>query len=498
MKDLLNERTAALYIRVSTGKQEELSPESQIKLGLEYAKQHNMYVPPEYIFRDDGISGRKADKRPQFINMIALAKDKKHPIDVILVWKFSRFARNQEESIVYKSLLSKNNVDVISVSEPLIEGPFGNLIERIIEWMDEYYSIRLSGEVTRGMTANAQRGKYQSDAPIGYTSPGYGELPVINPETVKIPLMIKDLFLSGQNILQITKQINAMGYRTKRGNLFDTRGIRYILENPFYYGKSRWNYSNRGRKLKSSAEVIYADGAWEPLWNEDIYNQIQQKLAVLDKRSNTDGTPFKKRSLTSSGHWLAGMLKCSSCGSSLVYGVKGFQCHSYSKGMCTVSHFVSEHILCDLIITALHNFLLADGLDYRIESFHDNNITSATIISELELKAKRIELKEQRIKEAYRDGIDTLEEYKENKQILAREREDIEKQLFELSAQNAPDQFIKEEYDNRMVSNISDVISIITDESADNITKGNAIRSIADKIVFDRKNCQVDIYLKLM
>ena len=45
----------------------------------------------------------------------------------------------------------KNNIDVISISEPLIDGPFGTLIERIIEWMDEYYSIRLSGEVMRGM-----------------------------------------------------------------------------------------------------------------------------------------------------------------------------------------------------------------------------------------------------------------------------------------------------------------------------------------------------------
>lgn len=44
---------------------------------------------------------------------------------------------------------------MISVSEPLIGGPFGSLIERIIEWMDEYYSIRLSGEVLRGMKEKA-------------------------------------------------------------------------------------------------------------------------------------------------------------------------------------------------------------------------------------------------------------------------------------------------------------------------------------------------------
>ena len=78
--------------------------------------------------------------------MIAEAKSKEHPFDVILVWKYSRFARNQEESIVYKSMLKRENVDVISVSEPISDDPFGSLIERIIEWMDEYYSIRLSGE----------------------------------------------------------------------------------------------------------------------------------------------------------------------------------------------------------------------------------------------------------------------------------------------------------------------------------------------------------------
>ena len=132
-------KNAAFYIRVSTHNQEELSPESQKRLLLDYAKTNNLLISKEHIYIENGISGRKADKRPQFLNMIAAAKSKEHPIDVILVWKFSRFARNQEESIVYKSMLKKYNVDVISVSEPLVDGPFGSLIERIIEWMDEFY-----------------------------------------------------------------------------------------------------------------------------------------------------------------------------------------------------------------------------------------------------------------------------------------------------------------------------------------------------------------------
>ena len=139
----MQKRMAALYVRVSTEDQAELSPDAQKRLLLEYAKKNDLITCEEFIFCES-VSGRHAQKRPEFQKMIAMAKQSSHPFDVILVWKFSRFARNQEESIVYKSMLKKDDVEVISISEPLVDGPFGSLIERIIEWMDEYYSIRLT------------------------------------------------------------------------------------------------------------------------------------------------------------------------------------------------------------------------------------------------------------------------------------------------------------------------------------------------------------------
>ena len=111
-------RIAAAYIRVSTHMQEELSPDAQRRLLGEYAKRNGMILSNEFIFRDKGISGKKAEKRPDFMKMISMAKQKPAPFDVILVWKFSRFARNQEESIVYKNLLrNKCKVDVVSITE---------------------------------------------------------------------------------------------------------------------------------------------------------------------------------------------------------------------------------------------------------------------------------------------------------------------------------------------------------------------------------------------
>ena len=122
---------------MSSDKQTELSPDSQIKVIRDYARSHGYILPNRLIFRDDGISGSVADKRPEFIRLIALSKEDPTPFETILLWKFSRFARNQEESIYYKAQLRRRGIDVVSVSEPIEDGPFGKLIERIIEWEDE-------------------------------------------------------------------------------------------------------------------------------------------------------------------------------------------------------------------------------------------------------------------------------------------------------------------------------------------------------------------------
>ena len=100
-------KIGAAYIRVSDERQDEYSPDSQLKLIRERAAKDGVEIPDEYVFYDDGISGRSTKKRNDFNRMVAMAKEKDHPFEVIYVWKFSRFARNQEQSIVYKNLLRK-------------------------------------------------------------------------------------------------------------------------------------------------------------------------------------------------------------------------------------------------------------------------------------------------------------------------------------------------------------------------------------------------------
>lgn len=492
MKEKVSERkTGAIYIRVSTDKQEELSPDAQLRLLMDYAKTNHTDIPMEYIFQDNGISGRKANKRPAFQQMIALAKSKEHPIDTIIVWKFSRFARNQEESIVYKSLLKKNNVDVVSVSEPLIDGPFGSLIERIIEWMDEYYSIRLSGEVMRGMTQNAIRGHYQSDAPIGYRSPGNKKPPEKDPKTVQIPIMMKDLLLSGSSLLQIARKLNEQGYRTKHGNLWDARGVRYVLENPFYTGISRWNYTDRGRQLKPADEVIYTKGNWEPLWDKATLEEIKKHLAMNMRKT-------KSRDVSAAKHWLSGLLICSSCGGTLAYsGTKnsrGFQCWKYTKGFCNESHYIGIRPIEKMVIEYLESILHSPAIVYTVISSASADVDSK--LADLEKQLQKVENKEKRIKAAYLNEIDSLEEYKANKAALLKERAAIEKNIKLLTISNTD--MSKEEMDKKMKQNISALLAVLQDDSADYVQKGNMMRNVVDHIVFDRGNTSLDMFLKLV
>ncbi len=193
-------KIGAAYIRVSTDMQLELSPESQLKAIRDYAAAHDIILSNEYIYHDDGISGRKAEKRPEFMRMIATAKTKPKPFDVILIWKFSRFARNREDSIVYKSMLRKQcGIDVVSITEQLSDDKTSILIEALLEAMDEYYSVNLAEEVKRGMTEKVEKGGVVSTPPYGYIM-GSGKFEP-DPERADIVRQIYARFLNGDRTL---------------------------------------------------------------------------------------------------------------------------------------------------------------------------------------------------------------------------------------------------------------------------------------------------------
>lgn len=458
-------RTGALYIRVSTSDQTELSPDAQKRLLLEYAKKNDIIISKEFIFIES-VSGRHAQKRPEFQRMIGMAKQSSHPIDIILVWKFSRFARNQEESIVYKSMLKKDNVDVVSISEPLIDGPFGSLIERIIEWMDEYYSIRLSGEVLRGMKEKALKHGYQTSPCLGYQATGNGDPFVINEKEYEIVSYIMDLY-DNQNLDEtaIARKCNDMGFRTKRGNRFERRNIDRILRNPFYCGTVVWN-------------GIEFEGTHETRIAKDRYEN-RMKLMSMRKR------PVKARNVSTCKHWLSGLIKCSVCGATLSYNANSscpfFQCWKYAKGFHETSMSLSVRKAENAVIEYFDRILAGEDFTYV---YKGKKTESAPQIELLQKELSKLSMRESRIKDAYECGIDTLEEYKANKERLAANRMELETEIMRLAAEKPDEDPGKDD----VIREIKSVNDILKNPDAGYEEKGILIRTVVDQIVYDKKN----------
>lgn len=489
-------KTGALYIRVSTHMQDELSPDAQKRLLLDYAKSNDIVISNEYIFIENGISGRKAEKRPEFQKMIALAKSNPAPFDTILVWKFSRFARNQEESIVYKSLLRRQcNIDVISISEPLVDGPFGSLIERIIEWMDEYYSTRLAGEVTRGMTEKALRGGYQARPPLGYRIEVKGEPPVIVPEEAAIVRIIFQKYVEEHcGFFDIARYLNTLGYKTSHNKPFEARSIDYIIQNPTYCGMIRWNRTtNETNEIKDESEWIIKEGHHEAIISKGLFDRAQARYKSTYK-------PRGARPSSTYKHWLSGLLKCPACGRTMIAKSLNrksngdtyayFTCYGYSKGKCQAKNSVSSLMLEPVVIDAMKEALHTEDITYTLVK-----PTQVDHVDETEMIKQQLSFlnnKEIRIKEAYQDGIDTLDEYKENKKRILKEREELECRLREQTAVvPVPDG------KDLLLSSIKNVYEMIISDTFSDQEKNEALKTIIEKMIYDKENDTLKIYYYL-
>lgn len=333
---------AVLYARVSSERQAEkdLSIKAQIKALREYALKRNWEVVDEFI--DEAESARSAD-RPAFQRIITLAKEKNPPFDVILVWKLNRFARNREDSIIYKSLLRKKGIDVISINEQIDDTASGKLLEGMIELVDEFYSINLSQDTVRGMKENAQRGFLNGGhTPVGYrrkkiqvNGQPKSTLEIVDAEAPIIK-KIFTLCLQGEGAKDIATQLNRKNLKRRNGKYWDKSSVSYVLKNEVYAGTLVWKVkaSGNGMVRKSiPAEIIKIPNAVPSIISAATFQKAQK--AVADRSPKV----IPPRSI-SSDHLLSGLLKCSKCGSSFAAcSAKSgkyhyFKCQGSVKGRC--------------------------------------------------------------------------------------------------------------------------------------------------------------------
>jgi site-specific DNA recombinase len=321
----------AVYARVSSERQDtDLSISAQLKALREYALCNNHVVTKEYI--DEAESGRSID-RPGFKQMIAVARQKPPPFEAILVWKLSRFARNREDSIIYKSLLRKQGIQVISINEPVEDTPSGRLLEGIIEVIDEFYSANLSQDVLRGMRENASRGFCNGGrAPYGYirvkVQDGATSRTKLEPDPKTAPI-VQRIFrecLAGKGLKAIARGLNADGLASSTGKKWGATSIEKIVHNEAYTGALVWGKRPRTHEpAKNRLPSLRIEGAWPAIVNETTFAQAQ---AILAARAPTVTHPRE----IDSPYLLSGIMRCERCGAAMVGHRGGYRYRYYMCG----------------------------------------------------------------------------------------------------------------------------------------------------------------------
>ena len=383
--------TAVIYARYSSDNQREESIEGQIRECTAYAEKNGITVIKHYI---DRAFSAKTDNRPEFQQMI---KDSgKKLFDVVLVWKFDRFARNRFDSANYKMILKKNGVHLISVMEPIAEGSQGILVETLLEGMAEYYSAELSEKVIRGQTENALKGKCTGGTgTIGYKI-DEDKFYHLDPLTSPLVLEAFQRYDNGEKMVEIVNFLNDKGVRNMQGGKMTHSSVNTMLKNRRYIGEL------------SFRDIVVPD-AIPAIVPKDLFDRVQKRMDK-NKRAPACGKADEEYLLTTK-------LFCGKCGA-LMFGESGtsatgrtyyyYKCANVKRRKGCNKKTVQKEWLEDLVVRETMKLIQDDVvIDKIVQLVMDVQNQENTTIPLLEKQLREVNKKLDNLMKAIEDGLYT-------------------------------------------------------------------------------------------
>lgn len=405
---------------------------AQLRRLREYAVKKNLTI--EHTFQITESSTKQT--RKEFEKIITLIKKSKHPL-VLVADTVDRVQRSFKESAVLDDLRRDGKVEIHFFRENLTIKKDSNSSD-ILRWdmgvmFAKSYVLQLSDNVKRSKEECLKKGICLGLAPLGYihTIDAKGDKTVVpDPERRFFITQMFELFATGNYSLEsLSKKLNEMGLRTRKGRKVAKSQVESMLKNSFYYGLMK--------TAKGDFEHVY-----ERLTTETLFNQVQSVFASYHKK------PFKP---VTTPFILKGMITCSNCGCLITPEIKKKQYIYYScsnaKGICK-RVYVREEVLMDTIQSYFGKIQLPqETIDeiteylrsiYSAESeYHKQQMTS------LRKEQDRIQTRISRMYDDKLDGVidevlfkKKLDEYKARQQELIEEMSKHEKadQAFHITA----------------------------------------------------------------
>lgn len=486
---------AALYVRVSTEEQAEegQSIEAQLAALRAYAVTHGMEVVEEFV--DRGFSAT-TDRRPAFQRMVALARRRPRPFDVILVHKMDRFARNREHAIVYKNLFRREcGINVVSILEPFDESPIGQMMEGLMEIMAEFYSANLSQEVLKGMRHKAQAGAALGLAPIGYRI-GPDDRLEPDPATAPVVRWIFEQYAAGVPMNQIVRKLHVEGLALFGPSLpsykWSVPGIRVILCNETYVGVKVWGLR---RKRGSPSEPIRVEGAHEPIVSRELFDRVQNRLLANRGGRSKYGD-----------YLLKGLVRCGACGGGMALVMQTSRpnrsgerevlpimvCSRYYKSTseCYPRNWVYMADLEKRIGEALRDLISNNAPLEAYEWELPDDVRRDVSALERRLEALETAFKRQLV--AYESGVIDLDELREAKARLSSERQRLQAEVDRVRKEAGMLPRLSKE----TRASLSRALDALVDGSLPLQTRRAVVQKVLHEAVWDRRTMTLRLRLK--
>jgi len=323
-------KSAAIYARVSSERQKEDGTiASQTALLLEYAQSHDLTVPAEWIFEDEGYSGAVL-ARPALERLRDLAAEGQ--IQTVLIYSPDRLSRKYAYQVLLMEELARHGVETIFLKSAGGQTPEERLMLQFQGMIAEYERAQIAERSRRGKRHRAKSGcvNVLSGAPYGYryvkkTEHSQACYVVQDSEAATVRQVFAWYAREGWSIGAITRQLNAQGVATRFGKRpWERSTVWAILKNPAYAGKACFGKTEScarqkitrplrqkgGYARRCSAKKTRERGQWieiavPALVSEETFALAQERLAE-NKRLSPRNT--KEPTL------LQGVLVCEQCG----------------------------------------------------------------------------------------------------------------------------------------------------------------------------------------
>lgn len=436
----------AIYARVSTEKQEKQETiKSQLEALREFAKKNNHSIYEEYI--DEGYSGELLD-RPALDKLRDDAKGKL--FEAVLVHSPDRLSRKYIYSGLLQEELKKLGLSIIFLNRPdSKDTPEENLLSGVQGLIAEFEKAKITERTRRGRLYKAKNGfLVTSQAPYGYRyvridkiSNAVGRYEMVE-EEAKVVKTVFDLFVYKRlSIRSIARELTRRGIKPRQGRLWRTSSLHRVIRNETYTGITHYNKhvsveamkpknGNKYRRTRKTSLRLKPKDQWIPI-------ELSENLRIIDRRTFELAQSQLKRNSelslrnTKYQYLLRGMVKCGKCESPFYgtpcHGKLFYRCGNRHRTFplpreCNTSMVNAgdlETVVWDKFCEAIKSPRL---ITEQVSKINDRRVKSKTTVEdEIEKANKRLanmQEEENRLLEAYRQKIITIEKLKEQMAVV--------------------------------------------------------------------------------